>query len=44
MLIGSVQAIADVHCRVGSLEMKNMQLSKLGEVHCRVGSLEIARA
>ena len=29
-----------VHCRIGSLEMKNISAMKSDHVHCRIGSLE----
>ena len=30
-----------VHCRIGSLEMKEDENETIESVHCRIGSLEI---
>ena len=31
---------AEVHCRIGSLEMNDILFEQLDRVHCRIGSLE----
>ncbi len=35
-----MEAISEVHCRIGSLEMNPGGYARTSHVHCRIGSLE----
>ncbi len=44
MLAAIVLILNPVHCRTGSLEMKELYKDEPDGVHCRTGSLESLRA